>query len=235
MDSIFVLNDKASGIGSLSFEVVGGISKEVDIVANKQVVYSKVKEGFKSTLNVISGIQYTVEVVDSADRRLLASGNILVDKGKRKDLVIEGKLVGDKYEVRIVGAEFGDRRLRFEVWGGSLGLLAVGVRYMLSRELSVDFGVGDSFLVNDATGKIYNKVSVGFGGRYVFLDGDWGELGLFNKLYGSYYGGGIRNVGLGLGLNYSVWMVSLDIGMGVGMIGFSNFSYGMYWGVGVKF
>lgn len=230
-----VIVGREMGMGSIGFEVVGGGIKEIDIVLNNQAVYTKVKDGFKSKLNVISGIEYTIDVVDSSDGSILASGNVLVEKERERDIVIDIRVVGDRKIVKILGADVTGRRLRFEVWTGSLGMLSVGARYVLNDSFSVRLGIGDSFLINEATGKIYNKVSACFGGRYVVWNTDWGEFGIVSDLYGSYYGGGIRDVGLGFGLNYSVWMFSLDLGLGVGMIAFRDFSYGMYWGFGLRF
>ncbi|MEN2998800.1 MAG: hypothetical protein ABDH28_07190 [Brevinematia bacterium] len=229
---------KDVGIGNVEFEVVGIRNREVDIMVNKQIVFSRVKDGFSSTLQVISGIEYTIEILDSNDKNPLASGSIMIGKDKKENVVIENRIVEGKEEIRIVSASLVSRRkFIFEIGSGSLGIGVFGVRYLLDKNFSLDMSIGDSIMIPQESERIYNKISLDLGMKYMFLDlwdGNLGRLGIFVKGYGSSYIDGIRNVGLGLGMSYSIWLVNLDLGLGAGVINFSRFSYGPYWKISIS-
>ncbi|MCX8097312.1 MAG: hypothetical protein N3D81_07470 [Spirochaetes bacterium] len=225
-----ILMNKEVGFSKISIEITGTNERLVDIHLNDQMVYSKVGNGFRGSIPVISGMDYNIKISDSDTKESLASGLVSIERENTKSLVIH-----NSKEVKILGAdELIGRRLFFEVGSGSLGMISIGILYKFSREVIGEFAVGTSILPIDDT--ILTKFSTEVGGRYNFWSADIFSLSGLSKIYLSYYNNQIsRSLGLAIGVGGEVGFAKLDIGLSTSFIGFQNVQIGPYWKLSIYF
>ncbi|MCS7299461.1 MAG: hypothetical protein RMJ37_05850 [Spirochaetia bacterium] len=225
-----ILMNKEVGFSKISIEITGTNERLVDIHLNDQMVYSKVGNGFRGSIPVISGMDYNIKISDSDTKESLASGLVSIERENTKSLVIH-----NSKEVKILGAdELIGRRLFFEVGSGSLGMISIGILYKFSREVIGEFAVGTSILPIDDT--ILTKFSTEVGGRYNFWSADIFSLSGLSKIYLSYYNNQIsRSLGLAIGVGGEIGFAKLDIGLSTSFIGFQNVQIGPYWKLSIYF
>lgn len=225
-----ILVNKEVGFGKIAIEITGTSERLVDIHINDQMVYSKVGNGFRGSIQVISGVDYNIKVFDSNTKKDLASGLVRIEKESTKLLVIH-----NSKEVKILGAdELISRRLFFEAGSGSLGMVSIGILYKFSREVTSEFALGTSILPIDD--RILTKLSAEIGGRYNFWGLNLFSLSGFLKIYSSYYNNQtLRSLGLAIGVGGEVSSVKLDIGLSTSLIGFQNVQIGPYWKLSICF